>query len=474
MCTSVSVGKEATKEGVILISRNEDCLRANWNKYLVHRAEPEYVKYKNTVQHGLWVLGNGLKVPVPENAFSYSGTPDADSLSESSSAVGSYFYFEERGINEKNFAISATNSLIMNTAAEQADPLVQDEGVIEANIPTLLLSQATSAQHALELLGHYVETYGAGEANGVLLADPNESWYFEIGSGHHWIAVRIPADRYIAVANGMRVHDVDLSDTENVRHSNGLVEFVEDHKLLKTVDPAHFDFAAAFGDLTIAANYNRIWLAQHKLTPSLKQDTDQHQYPMFLKPDKKVGVDDVMGVLTATYEGTPLQGKATRTIGWDKTGESHIITLDPNMPAALAGIIWQSISTPLCAPYMPLYRAMTEVPQGFAIGSDQYSATSAYWAFRGLFSLAKSQGKDVLDETAAMWHDYVAGLLAEHAPIKKMIKTMYEADPQSAVDFVSRYSTGITFQAIAKANTARNALMTKIAQDDQTVIAIDV
>ena len=155
------------------------------------------------MENGCW--GMAWPVPVPNVAYSYSGTPDAGADAEATSAIGNHFYYEERGINEKNFAISATNSLSMNKSASTADPLVLEASVIEAIIPTLLLPQAQSAQHAITLLGQYVETHGAGEANGVLLADLTESWYFEIGSGHHWIAVKIPEDQYIAVANGMRV-----------------------------------------------------------------------------------------------------------------------------------------------------------------------------------------------------------------------------------------------------------------------------
>ncbi len=464
MCTSVAVGRKATKDQVILIARNEDCLNANWNKFLIYRDKPEYLASPNTVQNGQWVLGNGLTVPVPDVAYTYSGTPDAGSATEATSAIGNYFFFEERGINEKNFAISATNSLTMNKQATSVDPLVPEAGVIEAVIPTLLLPQAHSAQHAVELLGQYVETHGAGEANGVLLADLNESWYFEIGSGHHWIAVRIPADQYIVVANGMRVHGVDITDTASTRCSDGLFDFACKHKLLDAPDPKNFDFAAAFGDLTIPANFNRVWLAQSILTASVVQPTGQHQYPLFMTPDDAVCVTDVMHVLTATYAGTPLEGHATRSIGWPKTAESHIITLDPSMPDPLAGIIWQSISTPLCAPYMPLYRAMTDVPPGFAKGSDTYSPASAYWAFRGLYSLAKSQGEAELDAARDMWISYVDSLVSDQGYLKKMIAQMFAEDPKAAVELVSRYSTGVTFESVAMADAARDRLMTEIAQ----------
>src|SRR5471032_2700046 len=333
MCTSVMVVKKAMADNTILLSRNEDFTRNNWNKYLVHRSHPQYLsKDRHALNAGMWVLGNGLTVPVPERAYSYSAIPDFAGYEEASNAIGDRYFYEERGINQRNVAISATNSLAINDKASVADPLLAAGGIAESVIPTLILPQADTALEAVELLGRYVEQYGASEVNGVLFGDPDESWYFENGSGHHWIAVRIPQDSYLVVANGMRVHGVDLDDV-NVRHSRELYPFIVQHNLLADPDRRKLNFAAAFGIPGNPYNEDRIWLAQRILTPSLIQQTGLAQYPLFLTPDRKLGVKDVMGVLRATYQGTVLEGKATRPIGYEATAESHIITLDASMPA---------------------------------------------------------------------------------------------------------------------------------------------
>ncbi|MCP3995781.1 MAG: C69 family dipeptidase [bacterium] len=468
MCTCVAVGREATTEGVILISRNEDAERCNWNKYMVYRAEPEYVKNKGIVVDGdFWTLGNGLEVEVPANAFRYSGMPDAGAFEEATSAIGARFFFEERGINERNFAISATNSFQMNRRAESADPLLKSGGIAEAIIPTLLLPQAESARHAVELLGSYLENNGASEANGVMLADPDEAWYFENGSSHHWIAVRIPPDSYLIAANGMRVHSVDLDDRDNVMCSEGIYDFVVSHDLLEKPDRQCFNFAQAFGIPGVPYNVDRIWLAQSILSPSRRQKPRQHQYPLFLKPDELVGVGDVMGVLTATYEGTVLEGKAERPIGWPRTAESHIITFNSRLPDELCGLIWQAVSTPLCSPFLPLYRVMHVVPQCYALGNDDYGTMSAYWAFRGLYALANEHKDTFLPEVTELWKTYERGFLEENPFLEKMLVEMYAVDPTPAIDFAGRYSTGIAYDAVAKANLERNKLMTRITVESR-------
>ena len=72
---------------------------------------------------------NGLKVPAPAQFHRYSGLMDWNG----DSAGGDGLY-EERGVNEFNVAVSATNSAEINARAKKADPLL-DSGVVEAVIP---------------------------------------------------------------------------------------------------------------------------------------------------------------------------------------------------------------------------------------------------------------------------------------------------------------------------------------------------
>lgn len=470
MCTSILAGRMATTMSLILLARNEDASQSNWNKYLCFRKYPEYINSDGTgnssvVNNGVWTLGNGLQVPLPTNAFSYSAMPDAEGFSEASYSIENRFYYEERGINSHNVAVSATNSLNINDKVKAVDPLVS-VGISEAIIPTLILPQAESARHAVNLLGAYVEKYGASEGNGILLGDTNEAWYLEIGSGHHWIAVKVPDDSYLVVANSMRVHSVDL-DSPDVLSSSGLFEFVSKHNLLEEPNRYRFNFAEAFGCLEPPESYynvDRIWLAQKILTPSLVQEPRQEQYPLFLKPDNQISVKDVMSLLRATYKGTVLEGIATRPIGYVKTAESHIITLNDDMPAPLKGLIWQAVGTPLGAPYIPLFNVMDDIPANYDIGSNTYNPLSAYWSFRGLFSIADSS--KYLSEIKAIWQAFENHSLEELKPLSRMLSEVYQINQGMAIELAKRYSTGLAYQSVGIANKERNILMNKITQDE--------
>lgn len=476
MCTSIFAGKDATGDGFFAIARDEDFGVNNWNKYLKPMRNPQYIADENCIGEGVWQLGNGLKVPIPQKALRYCSSPDAEGVSEAACSIGDHYFFEERGFNEKSVMMSATNSMEVNARANKADPVVA-VGIEESIILTLVLPQAETALEAVKLLGRYVERYGAMEANGIAVADREEIWYMEIGSGHHWIAVRIPQDCYLAVSNCMRIRGVDLDDRENVQYSSGLYEFVTENQLLSNPDRNYFDFAGAFGYYGKSGtnadpyyNVDRLWLAQHLLTPSRRQEIRKEEYPLFLKPDKKITVGDIAAVLRAGYDGTPLEGLSRRPIGVARTAESHIMVMDPAMPEGTEGMIWQTVGTPLGCPYMPVYPWMEYLPKEYELGNSVYDEDSAYWKFRSLFSLASCMGEEVSRETGRMWRQYEEGLFRQfqafrHAVLK--VKKDYAEQEKMCAElakaYAEDYSIGILLDTARMAEEARAELLTRMA-----------
>lgn len=77
---------------------------------------------------------------------------------------------------------------------------------------TVVLPYIKSARAGVERLGKIVQEHGAAEADGILFADKDEAWYMEIGSGHHYVAQRIPDDSYAVVANQLAIQVIDFND----------------------------------------------------------------------------------------------------------------------------------------------------------------------------------------------------------------------------------------------------------------------
>lgn len=292
----------------------------------------------------------------------------------------------------------------------------------------------------------------------------------EIGSAHHWIAVRIPEECYLAVSNCMRIRGVDLDDTENVMCSSRLYDFVKKAGLLAAPDKHCFDFAGAFGYYGKSGpqpdpyyNVDRLWLAQHILTPSLTQEIRQQEYPLFLKPDRKITVDMAASVLRVGYEGTPLEHLSQRPIGVVRTAESHIMVLDPAMPEGFGGTIWQAVGTPLGCPYMPLYPFMEHIPDIYALGSSVYDGDSAYWKFRSLYSIAACMGEKERGEVCSMWKEYEKGLFCQFAVFQRSLREIAVADAAMAGKTAENYSTGILLQAAQMAEEKRAELLTRMS-----------
>lgn len=453
-CTGLIVGKSASIDGSIMIARNEDFGINNWNKHLAYR--PAQKNESET-----WKLGNGLEVPMPKEFFAYSAIPDWDANTVDSQSK----FYEERGINEYNVAISATTSAEINEKALKVDPLI-DDGVIEAIIPTLILPQAKTAKEGVTLLGEYIEKYGAGEGNSLYIADINEVWLVEIGSGHHWIAVKVPDDSYAMIANGLRIHGVNLN-SKSVMHSKGLVEFVNQHKLLDNPDAKSFNFAKAFGVTGDVYNIDREWLGQKMLTESKSQPTRQDQYPLFMKPDEKISVQDVAEVLSATYKGTSLEEKGQRPIRVERQLESHIIQLRPEMPYELQGLIWQSFGVLPESVLVPLYSSLQEYPTPYLTGGDTYTDNSAYWQFRSLTALASANQSKYLPMLKEIWDKEETKLYKQVTQLDTTLKSLYKTDKQAALDMASDYSFGQLQRTLTMATDIRYKMMTDLTKSTE-------
>jgi dipeptidase len=155
---------------------------------------------------------------------------------------------------------------------------------------------------------------------------------------------------------------------------------------------------------------------------------------------------------------------AQRPIGYDKTAESHVIVLDAQMPPDLAGLIWQCIGTPLCAPYLPIFAGLKTIPSHYALGNDQYDAHSAYWSYRGLYALAKTAGSMVLEEVAAMWRVHERDLVAQQRELRRFLKSPLPAG--LAMGMAARYSRGAIFEGLEIASQRRNSILTNLTKLD--------
>lgn len=375
-CTTVLVGKGATLDGSTMIARNGDSYEVLVPKRVT--VHPHQGLEKDEVYVS---PSNRFTLTLPKERYRYTGIPDREDR---------YVTFEDAGINEKNVGMSATESIYGNPRVLGYDPLVEN-GIAEDCMVTVVLPYITSARDGVRRLGEIVETYGAAESNGVLFSDKDEVWYMEIATGHQWVAQRIPDDSYAVVANQTAIQEIDPDDKDNFMLASHLIEFIDKYHLNTGFDT--INFRNIFGTQTVFDHhYNtpRVWYGQKYLNPECEQDPMSDDLPFIRKANRKIGVEDIAYILDSHYQETPYDplgsgSEAERTtfraISLNRTQDSHILQIRPNVPDELAGIQWVSLAGTF-SPYVPFYTNITSVPEAYAITPMKLSLSSAYWLYK--------------------------------------------------------------------------------------------
>ena len=177
-CTGVIVGGDLTKDGTTIFGRTED-LEVNHNKaYKVHKAG----KYKA----GSTKVDCGTDC---EAGYKHTFSHDSYQYTSVSDTTPEYGEFDEAGYNEKGVIADMTVSAKANSKAQGVDPYV-DNGITEALITTVILSESDSAVDGVRRIADIFATKGSGEGNAFVIADKKELWYVEVYTGHQFLAMK--------------------------------------------------------------------------------------------------------------------------------------------------------------------------------------------------------------------------------------------------------------------------------------------
>ena len=129
--------------------------------------------------------------------------------------------YEAAGTNEMGLSVSATETIGGSDAVYELDPYT-DTGIEEAEIVTVLLSEAATAK-AVDLLLNIYDTVWLQRRRGLFIADNTETWYIENVTGHQYLALKLSDSMAFAQPNMSIIGLIDLDDTENVIASENLV-----------------------------------------------------------------------------------------------------------------------------------------------------------------------------------------------------------------------------------------------------------
>ena len=397
-CCGFIIGRQLTKDGTTLFGRTEDYpYYPNGGKHNKNYVVVDAKTYNEGDQ--IEDESNGFTYPHAANEMKYTATYD------SARGDGSNGAFGEHGFNEAGVSMTATVTAIPNKKVLSKDPL-KENGLPEAAMLDVILPRVKTAREGVELLAKVIEEKGSAEGNVVVFADQNETWYMELLSGHQYVAVKVPEDKYAVFANTYYLGHVDLNDTENVIASKDVEKVAKESGNYKTDKDGNFHIAKSYGPEKYAeGDRSRTYAGITLLDPDSKVTYEDDEYELFRSPtdpNKKYTLEDAFALQRNRFEhlngrfvpddqiGVKKQGddgsndtvrkdQYKYALGNENVIDAHVYQINPNLPKSFGGTVWLGMGPSRNTPYVPFYGNVKDTYEAFKPQTATYDPNSWYW-----------------------------------------------------------------------------------------------
>ncbi|WP_257462151.1 dipeptidase [Archangium lipolyticum] len=350
----------------------------------------------------------------------------------------------------------------------------------------IALERAKTAREAIKVMTDLVAEYGyASTGESFSIADPKEAWILEMigkGAGQKgavWVARRLPDGYISAHANQARIRQFPLKDPDTL-YSPDVISFAREKGWFTGADK-DFSFADTYHPLdfeSARACEARVWSIFRRAAPSLGMGVEyvdgsslDKRMPLWVKPDRKLAVQDVMTLMRDHYEGTPLDmtkdvgagpyavpyrwrpmsfevdGKKylhERAISTQQTGFSFVAQMRSWMPDPIGGLLWFGVDDTFTTVYTPMYAGIRRTPKNFATGvanRGQFSWDSSFWVFNWVSNQAYARWSDMIVDVQKAQGELEGQFLADQADIEKNALELYKSTPEQARTYLTEYST---------------------------------
>lgn len=323
----------------------------------------------------------------------------------------------------------------------------------------ITLQRAKTAREAIVIMTQLFENYGyASSGESFSIVDPNEVWILEaIGKGEGekgavWVARMVPDGYVSGHANQARITTFPLEgknsiSSDNIKkifnpeittvYSKDVISFAKEKGFYpKDGKNKDFSFSDTYNPVTFSGARGceiRVW----SFFKSVNQDMQQYfgyasgrdikydekgyatnRMPLWIKPDEKVDILQVMDFMRDHLEGTELDmtkdlgagpyacpyrwrpmgftvdGKEyvhERATATQQTGFSFVAQCRSWLPNEIGGIIWFGVDDAASTVYFPMYTSSTRVPHAFAKGNGsmmKFTNEAAFWVFNQVTNFA--------------------------------------------------------------------------------------
>lgn len=346
----------------------------------------------------------------------------------------------------------------------------------------LALQRAKTAREAVEVITSLAEKYGYGsEGESFSVIDPNEAWILEMigtgdgGEGAIWVAVKIPDGYISAHANMARIGEFPLDDPENCLYSENVISFAVEKGYYDPQSGKPFRFNEVYNPASperLKYCETRVWRLFSRAAPSRDFSSDYHRgvkdakrYPLWIKPDRKISLPDMMDLVRDHYEGTPFdmtQGVEAgpygspnrwRPLNWEidstmyswerpistyNTAFSYIAQCRSWLPDEVGGIAWFGVDDTYFTCYVPIFCNNTSVPEPFTKGDiRKFSRESAWWAFNFVSNFANLRYSDMIVDIQKVQGELENKFISQQDSIAEKA---LELEVEKRIEMLSEYS----------------------------------
>lgn len=455
-CTNFIVGKKASADGSVICSYNADDygLFIGLCHYPAGKHEKGSVRkiydWDTNVYHG----------QIPEAEVTYN-------------VIGN--------INEYQVSIG-------ETTFGGREELVDTTGVLDyGSLIYIALQRSKTAREAIKVMTTLTDKYGycsGGET--FTICDPNEAWIMEmIGKGPGrkgtvWVAVRIPDDAICAHANQSRIRTFNQKDKKNVMFSKDCITFAREKGWFSGKD-ADFSFCEAYAypdfsgrrfcEARVWSFFNHFSTDMERYLPYAEGKVkDAEPMPLWIKPNRKVSVQDIQECMRDHYEGTPfsldkdpgqgvwnmpyrptpltykVDGKEyfnERPTSTQQTAFSYVAQLRSWLPRQIGGVLWFGNDDGNMVAYTPVYCGNTSQPECYNTkGADAvtFSMKSAFWVCNWVSNMVYPRYSLMFGSLKSVRDSLETSYFSAQAEIERKAMVLYDENPSLAIDFLTDYS----------------------------------
>ena len=337
MCTTMAVGKKATKDGSVIIAHSDDDVSDERliyvpattndpqndtrpvyydNASLGPMKDPSGREYNASELYRYIGSARGPGYVVSEEVMKERNLYNSIPLGAIPQVAATYAYFDSSyGVmNEKHLMIGECTC----GAKVHPNPDPRKRIFYAAELSRVALEQCSNARKAVELMGKLIAEYGYyGTGETLLVGDAEEAWVMEMcgydmdGTDGLWVAQRVPDNGYFVAANQFRIREV-RTDSDDFMYSDNLHEVCESLGWWDPKTSTLLDWlpTVSYGEYSHPYySLRRVWRALTKAKPSANlpawvENGYTKEYPFAVIPDCKLAVADIAYIYRDHYEGT--------------------------------------------------------------------------------------------------------------------------------------------------------------------------